>query len=365
MLTEPLVTGFVEELAAGRGGLILDGAMGTLIEDEGVSIRNALWGSVALLTPEGQALTERLHRLYVEAGADVIMANSHNASLAHCQRFLLENPERVAPDPDSDAAAGSGVDAPGLLRRVNRAALDAARRGARAADNARPDPRAADPARADPRAAGGDRPNRRVAIAACVASPDTPYATRASLSPSEVADLLRPQVEVLLEGEPDLLIFEMCTTEADLVGVAELLGSLERAPEVGVGVGLVFGADGRLLGGLSVREAMAHLAPLRPASLFVQCTRWDLVERPLQDLVALAPRGCLVGAYGNDGRSWEGGRWVGDRVSPEVYAEAARGWWATGARVVGGCCGTTPKHIAALAERLEPLRREARALQRA
>lgn len=295
---------------------MLDGAMGTMVEDEGVDVGQALWGSAALLAPEDRALVSTLHRRYVEAGARLIIANTHNASVDYCRRHLDARPRETWPP------AARGPDpARALMSALNREAMALARAAAQPS---------------------GAR------VAACVASADVPYTRSATRSADALAARLRPQVELLDGLGPALLVFEMNTTSADLEAIARL------APELGVplGVGLVFGEDGRLLGGMSPEAALASLEPARPAAVFVQCTRWDLVEEPLAALAAAAPADLVFGAYGNDGRQWTGSRWVGPRVSPQVYAAAAARWRQLGARIIGGCCGTTPAHVAALRARL-------------
>ena len=309
-----------------RRGVILDGALGTLVEDEGWDVRQALWGSVALLSEEGQRLVLELHRRYIDAGAELLIANTHNAGLLHCRRWLGQTPRDDWPAP-----AGRHPDpAPALMRHINLEAVSAARSAART------------------------KPGIRVA--GCLSSPDVPYATRASLTSGEVAQAIGPQLDVLFEAAVDLVLFEMCSTRSDLEGVAAAVNARPHRNRPPIGVGLVCGPDGHLLSGLSVVEAVHILGPAQPEALFIQCTRWDLVEKSLRILTDCVPADTIVGAYGNDARGWVDGRWCGARVTPEAYAEAAERWWRTGARVVGGCCGTTPEHIRALSKRLAPLR---------
>ena len=62
--------------------------------------------------------------------------------------------------------------------------------------------------------------------------------------------------------------------------------------------------------------------------------------------------GAVPGVYANDGRIWREARWHGSRLAPEDYAAHAARWRELGARVIGGCCGTGPQHIAALRDAL-------------
>ncbi|MEQ8279424.1 MAG: homocysteine S-methyltransferase family protein [Deltaproteobacteria bacterium] len=279
--------------------VVVDGAMGSEIEAAGVDVDNPLWGSAALLTPEGRALNERLHRAYRDAGAELLIANTHNLSLRHCAAYL--------------EARGDPTPADTFLRRLHRAAIESAR------------------------SAG-------TWIAGCLASPDVPYAEEASLTAAEVTERLRVQFEALVELAPDIVLFEMLTTKADVEGVAALLD--DRVP---VGVGLVCRADGAMRSGLAIEDAVAILGE-RVSVFFVQCIPVDEVDAPLERL--LAATDAPVGVYANDGRRWVDGRWHGASASCEHYADRAVRWVEAGAKLVGGCCGTGPQHVAAIAERL-------------
>ncbi|NJK90257.1 MAG: hypothetical protein HC923_13320 [Myxococcales bacterium] len=68
--------------------IVIDGAFGTMVEDEGVDVRNPLWGSVVLTYAEGLCLNDRIHRAYRAAGAELLIANTHNASLEQCKAYL-------------------------------------------------------------------------------------------------------------------------------------------------------------------------------------------------------------------------------------------------------------------------------------
>lgn len=281
--------------------VLLDGATGGALEDRGLDVHNPLWGSVALTSEAGRAMNRALHAEYVAAGAEIVIANTHNLGLAHCAGYLEGHP-------------GAAESAEALQDRLHAAAIE------------------------DARASGARW------VAGCLASPDTPYTTRAHLAPEQVAGRLARQWAVLTRLEPDLVLFEMLTTESDVRGVATLEA---RGPTRGAG--LVCGEDGRLLDGLGLPEAVAILADGGFDLVFVQCTHYTRVDAALGPLVAAAARhGLVPGVYANDGRTWRDGGWCGPRVSTGAYAEAASGWVARGARVVGGCCGTGPEHVRAL-----------------
>lgn len=281
--------------------ILLDGATGGALEDRGVDTKNPLWGSIALTSEGGRDLNRKLHADYVEAGAEIVIANTHNLGQAHCAAY-------------AEGLAEAAPSLAGLQLMLHEAALE------------------------DARASGARW------VAGCLASPDRPYATRATLGPEAVAAALSAQARIVEGLGFDLAVFEMLTTESDVRGVARLPWSGPAR-----GAGLVLGPGGALLDGFDLGEAVRILAGAGVELVFVQCTRYTLVESGLPGLLAAASSvGVVPGVYANDGRSWSGGAWCGPRVSPDAYAACASRWVAAGARLVGGCCGTGPEHIRAL-----------------
>jgi len=287
------------ELLAARPGqpLILDGGTGSALEDRGVDVRSELWSSAALLTSEGREATRRLHADYVAAGADIVIANTHNLNPQSCRDGeLLARLERVG---------------------VETAAL-------------------AVPA------------EREVAIAAGIGSAE-PWATSTVRTEAEIVAWLEPCVAAL-RPTGALILFESLSTPPELAAVAAL------ARDTGLtdfGIGLTCGPKGRTWGGVTMSRVAETFADTNLSAAFVQCTRHDLALIALIRLVdALDGSGALPGVYANDGRTWSDMCWHGERISPEAYAAEARTWRDAGARIVGGCCGTGPEHIAALAAAL-------------
>jgi S-methylmethionine-dependent homocysteine/selenocysteine methylase len=269
----------------------MDAGFGTGAQDRGVHVEgHPLWGSRLLLDEAGRRMNDAIHRAHVAAGAEMVIANTHNASFESCARWA--GPDRAA----------------ATMETVNREAVGSARRsGARY-------------------------------VAACVMSADEPYAERATRSVSALQTALRPQVEVLDGLGVDLLIFEMLSTGADLDAARAVAAEL-RTP---VAAGFT-AAGARTRGGVSMEDAARRWND-RAAVVFLQCTPWPDVDRLLGELIdhATVP----VGVYANAGSNRA--EWGADRVSPDRYAEAARGWLGAGATAVGGCCGTSEAHIEAL-----------------
>jgi 5-methyltetrahydrofolate--homocysteine methyltransferase len=104
---------------------------------------------------------------------------------------------------------------------------------------------------------------------------------------------------------------------------------------------------GRLLSGESVAQWAQTVAPLLPDAMGINCTSLTGMELALTDLEMAAPNMPRV-AYGNIGHELPSGQWDSGDCPPALYAAHAQRWHEAGARVLGGCCGTTPAHIAAM-----------------
>ena len=111
--------------------------------------------------------------------------------------------------------------------------------------------------------------------------------------------------------------------------------------------------EGALLSGEPLTGLLEELADARAVG--VNCIAAPQMTRQIVHLAAHAPRGPRLIAYANVGYADPARGWVNtDAVDPPRYAEYARQWIEAGATVVGGCCGTTPETISAVARTLGP-----------
>jgi S-methylmethionine-dependent homocysteine/selenocysteine methylase len=102
-----------------------------------------------------------------------------------------------------------------------------------------------------------------------------------------------------------------------------------------------------LLSGESITEAVQAVQRVRPAVILINCVPLAYIDRAFDELRA-AHHG-PIGLYANVGHAADRSGWVlTDDVQPAAYAQRARSWIDHGAAITGGCCGTTPDHIAAL-----------------
>ena len=279
--------------------LLLDGATGTELSRRGADTRLPLWSARPLI--DDRDLLVRIHRDFLRAGCRVLTActfRTHERSLTK---------------------GGWG----GRSDELNRIAVAAARSGL-AAESV-----------SDARIAGSLSP-----LEDCYRPDLVPGAE--ALAAEHAA-----QAESLAAAGCDLLLVETmnCRREAE--------AALKAAIATGRPAWCSFVSDGRgrLLSGESLAEAARAAEELGASAVLVNCL-------PVVDLAAdvrLLAGAVSVpfGAYGNIGHAHDVDGWRADlMLEPAVFAETMAACVAAGGRIVGGCCGTEPRHLAALAETL-------------
>ncbi len=296
-------TSFREALS--RRTLVLDGAIGTELERRGIPAPLPLWSAGALITHSH--VVEAIHRDYVEAGADIVVANTFRANL----RTLR--------------AAGRAEQGEAL----NRLAVELARRAVSLPSE-------------DHRLETGAT-GREVWVAASVGPVEDCY------HPERVPDEPTLQSEHaqmmawLKAADPDLIWIETMNT------VREARAAAQASAAVGLpfAVSFVVQESGDLLSGEALEDAVAAVEPFDPLAIGVNCIPPRAVAELLRRLRRSTAR--PLSAYAHIGnpepiRGWS----YSQDLSPAEYVEYARQWLGEGAAIVGGCCGTTPPHIRAL-----------------
>jgi 5-methyltetrahydrofolate--homocysteine methyltransferase len=313
--------------ALARRVLVLDGAMGTMIQSYGLAERDfrgerfrdhpkELRGNNDLLTLTRPDVVTEIHRAYLEAGADLLETNTFNAQAISQADYGL-----VALSYELNVAAA----------RLARGVAD--------------EVTARDPAR--PRfVIGVLGPTNRTASL----SPDVNDPAYRNVTFAQLADAYRTQAEGLLDGGADLLmvetVFDTLNCKAALFALRGLLQ--ERGVDVPLMVsGTITDASGRTLSGQTVE---AFWNSIRHAGLFsvgLNCALGAAQLRPyVEELsrradlpVSCHPNAGLPNAFG------------GYDQTPEAMAELLGEFARSGlVNLIGGCCGTTPAHIRAIAE---------------
>jgi S-methylmethionine-dependent homocysteine/selenocysteine methylase len=285
-----------QEALERRGTLVLDGGTGSELRRRGMRLHDAVWSALAPLTH--YELLRSIHSEYIAAGADAITTNTFATT-----RFVL-------------ADAGHSDD----FAAVNAGAVAAAREAR-------------------------DASGRDVLIAGSISC--LPPGFDADTYPDEntESDAYKELVETLAEAGADVLLLEMMqeTRHAPLACAAA--GSIGLP--VWLGVSCRAGSGGALVGFdfplVPLAATLDALLPFAPAAVAVMHSPVSAIAPALDAIRARWPG--PLGAYPEIGD----GATAAQAPSPEQLASEARRWIASGVRIVGGCCGTTPNHIRALA----------------
>jgi 5-methyltetrahydrofolate--homocysteine methyltransferase len=334
--------------------VVLDGAMGTMIQGyklaeadyRGDRLRDwqgkDLKGSLELLNLTQPQVIEEIHSNYLEAGADIIETNTFSGTTIGLNDFLFQGePTSGRKDQEFFQRVVDDVGLRGLVHETN---FEAARIARRAAD------RAANES-GQQRFVGGSMGPLPVAGSI---SPDVNDPAFRAVSFDQLRQTYFDQAKALLEGGVDLLIVE--TVFDTLNGKAAVFAVTDALAETGHNVplmisGTVIDKSGRNLSGQTVEAFLVSMAHARPLIFGLNCSLGpDEMEPFIEELSRVAP--FYVGAYPNAGLpdplSPTGFPETAESFAPKLAAWVANGWL----NIVGGCCGTTPEHIRAIADRV-------------
>lgn len=311
--------------AADERILILDGAMGTMIQREepteadyrGARFKDHpkdLGGDNDLLSLTKPEMIEGIHKAFLEAGADILSTNTFNAN--------------------SISQADYGLEA--VAREMNVASARLARKAAEAYET---------PER--PRfVAGAIGPTNQTASI----SPDVNDPGYRAITFDQFVASYREAVEGLLEGGVDLLlietIFDTLNAKAAIFAIESLRDEGADIPPVMIS-GTITDRSGRTLTGQTPEAFWVSVSHARPFSVGLNCALGAAEMRAhLKSLAAVADT--RISAYPNAGLPNEMG---GYDETPRETSEHLGDWAREGlVNLVGGCCGTTPDHIRAIAE---------------
>ena len=169
------------------------------------------------------------------------------------------------------------------------------------------------------------------------------------LSYEDTVKVFAEQARSLAEGGADLIWVE---TMSDLNEAKAAVEGALRASDLPVFCSLSFGASGRTMMGLSPAQAANELWPLGLAALGANCGEGlEVIPKVLEGMREAQPDVVLLAKPNAGLPHLQDGRTVFD-LGPEAFAEHMPRFVALGAHVIGGCCGSTPAHIAAVADAL-------------
>jgi homocysteine S-methyltransferase len=285
-----------------RDGLVLDGGLATELERRGADLHDRLWSARLLL--EDPDMIRAVHADYFAAGADVAISASYQASF-----------EGFA---DRGLSRERGAD---LIRRSVALARDAAD------------------------GAGSERiVAASVGPYGAILADGSEYDGRYGRSVQQLIEFHEPRIEVLLEAGPDVLAAE---TIPSILEAEALVTILERLPGTTAWISFSCSDGLHISDGTAFADA-ASLATSIPnvVAVGVNCSPPIHLPALLSSTKVEAP----LLAYPNLGSTWDAAAksWILEGPRPDLGAMAGD-WRAAGARIVGGCCGTTPDDIRSIA----------------
>jgi len=289
---------------------LLDAGMGRTLSMKGIEIPPTIWSANALLVaPE---IVKEVHLENIQAGAKVITTNSYGIILADLAKINIEDQYES------------------LNILAGKLAVEAV------TDSGKP-----------------------VEIAASLPPQNGSYRSDLVLDRSVIEPLYRRQAK-LLEPFVDIFLCETMSSIDEAISAAAGVSGLGKP--VYIGLTLHDEKSATLRSGESLQSAVQALADFNVAGILANCC---LPERISDAIPLLAASGVdFFGGYANaftrvpqdwllgGEKEFDGRLTMRDDLSPEFYSEFVVDWIAKGANFVGGCCGTTAKHIQAISEKL-------------
>jgi homocysteine S-methyltransferase len=298
--------------------LIIDGALATYLETLGADISGALWSASVLLSQP--SLIKQTHLDYYRAGANIAITASYQASL------------------------------PGLIKHLKLNLNDAqavVRKSVELAQEAR-----------DEYLAEQDETQKQLFVAGSVGpygaflADGSEYRGDYTISKDAMKSFHRGRIQALVDAGVDILACETIPSKTETEALLELLAREFPSTEAWFTFTLRDGAhiaDGTAL--VDIAELFSEAENV--VGLGVNCVPDDLALAALKNLAPLVKRGTLV-VYPNSGEQWnaQAREWEGSKTEGNTLAQKTVEWWDAGARMVGGCCRTTPGDVRTMGEAL-------------
>jgi 5-methyltetrahydrofolate--homocysteine methyltransferase len=311
---------------------VLDGAMGSMIQTYPLTEADFrgqrfathpkdLKGNNDLLSITRPDIVEAIHRQYFDAGADIVETNTFSSTVIAQADYQLES----------------------VVDELNQASVQCARRAALAAERATPGRKCF--------VAGAIGPlNRTLSMSPDVNRPDFRAVTW-----DDVVKAYAQQATALTEAGVDALlvetVFDTLNCKAALFAIEGVFETLKRRIPVMVSV-TITDASGRTLSGQTIAAFYHSIRHASPFSVGINCALGGKEMRPhVEELASLAD--CYVSCYPNAGlpNAFGGYDQTPADMAGILKDFAAQGW----VNLVGGCCGSTPAHIGAIAQAVRSL----------
>jgi len=293
-----------------NGVVILDGGLATELEKLGQSLNSSLWSAGILLSAPDAI--QKVHRLYLDAGADCIASASYQASVKGFTEWGLSTEEAAA-----------------LIKTSVELACSERDRFA------------------------SEHPDRiRPLVAASIGpygaylSDGSEYRGDYSIERNSLRAFHERRLELLADSDADLIAFETIPNAAE---AAVLLELLEQTDDGRAWFSFSCKDDRTISDGTPIAECARMLAESdRVLAIGVNCTAPSLIDSLIDHIRSSAPEKEIV-VYPNSGEVFDAvsKTWSGN-TDPEECAVSSSRWLQRGARIIGGCCRYGPDHIEAV-----------------
>lgn len=304
----------IEAILSKQKVLIIDGAFGTELERKGYDINDSLW-SAKFLMEKPEAIGE-VHKDYLEAGSDCVTTASYQATY---EGFM----KRGMSEAEAKALIQSSVK---IAQKVRDAFWSETK----------------------------NRVNRQKPLVAASVGPYGAYLADGSeftgnygLSLEDLKAFHAKRLATLIETKPDLLA---CETIPCLIEAQALCELLSAYPEVSAWVS--FSAkDGQHINSGETIKACATYLETQPnvVAIGINCTAPQHIDSLIEAIKAVSTKPIIV--YPNGGSTYNALTKTWDGLSKSSsYGKMAYTWYEKGARIIGGCCQTTPEDIAQIAK---------------
>jgi homocysteine S-methyltransferase len=293
--------------------LVIDGALATELELRGCDLKDDLWSAKFLL--EQPEIIQQVHFDYFRAGADCAITASYQATIEGFVKRGLSEKEAIA-----------------LIQTSVRLAIAARDEFWEETSNR----------------AGRPKPFVAASVGPYGAflADGSEYRGNYGLTEKELMDFHRPRLRALIEAGAELLACETIPCLAEAQAIASLL---REFPAISAWVSFTAGDEKHISEGQVLADCVKQLEDHpQIAAVGVNCTSPEYIPSLIREVKRVTQKPILV--YPNSGETYDAAKndWNGDPV-PDAFGEQAKEWYVAGARLIGGCCRTTPEDIRAIA----------------
>ena len=290
--------------------LILDGALATELEAHGYDLSSSLWSAEILI--KQPSLIQQVHEDYFRAGADIAITASYQASLP--------------------GLASHGIGEKDALELIKQSVVLAKSARAKVSET---------------------EPGRVMLVAGSVGpygaylADGSEYRGDYETSSESLRVFHEPRIDALLDAGVDVLAFETLPSHQEAMVLRDIL---RERPEAFAWFSFTLRGAGHISDGTSLKAVLSELDSCEQVvALGCNCVSVDMVAGALAQYSSFTCKPLI--AYPNSGEIWdaESKTWSG-RQHNDVLAPNAEKWYRLGAKILGGCCRTTPFDIKNLAE---------------